>query len=196
MNDPTVTDPTDEAVLFRLDLDMSLHRVLERLTIPNGLGWSSDDRFMFFTDSPTKTILRFDYDAVTGDISNRDVFFHLVGEAPDAAPDGLAIDADGCVWTAIYGGGKVLRISPGGKVIGQVSLPTRCVTCPAFVGELLFVTSAAEADPKAFPDSVKFAGSLFRVNVRVQGQRLHRYKGKVNEGGSISKLPQRSLPGM
>ncbi|MCJ1351529.1 MAG: hypothetical protein MMC33_001513 [Icmadophila ericetorum] len=174
MNDPMSTDVTDEAVLFRLDPNMSLHRILEKLTIPNGLGWSSDDKSMFFTDSPTKSIFKFDYDAETGKISNRKEFFRLVGEAPGAAPDGLAIDVDGCVWTAIYGGGKVLRISPDGQVIGQVSLPTRCVTCPAFVGELLFVTSAEEEDPDAYPDSAKFAGSLFRVHVGVQGQKLRR----------------------
>lgn len=79
--------------------------------------------------------------------------------------------------------------------MGQGSLPTRCVTCPVFVGELLFVTGAAEADPKAFPDSVKFAGSLFRVNVRVQGQNLHRYKRKVNEGGSISDFRNEAYQG-
>lgn len=96
--DPTVTNhPTDEAVLFRFDPDMSLHRVLEKPTIPNGLGWSSNVESVFFTDLPTKIIFKFDYDAVTGDTLNRNVFFRLVGEAPDAAPDGLAIDANWCV---------------------------------------------------------------------------------------------------
>ena len=53
MNDPKVQEPTDEGVLFRLDPDMTLHRMIEKVTIPNGMGWNADDNVMYFTDSPT-----------------------------------------------------------------------------------------------------------------------------------------------
>ena len=175
MNDPTVTSPTDEGVVFRLDPDLTLHRMIEGVTIPNSIGWSADDKTMFFTDTPTKTISAFDYDSATGNISNRRPYFRLEGEQEDAAPDGFAIDVEGCLWTAVYGAGKVLRISPDGKVIGEVSLPTRCVSCPRFFSEDLIITSAVEEDPKAYPDSSKYGGSVFRVHVGVAGMPINKW---------------------
>ena len=175
MNDPLVISPTDEGVVFRLDTDMTLHRMLEKVTIPNGIGWSGDDKTMYFTDSPTRTIWSFDYDLETGNISNRRAHFKLEGELEDAVPDGWAMDVEGYIWTAIFGAGKILRLSPEGKIIGEISLPTRCVTCPGFVGEELYITSAAEEDPKTYPDSVKYAGCLFQVHVGVRGVPLHAF---------------------
>lgn len=174
MNDPKVHEPTDEGVLFRLDPVMKLHRMIEKVTIPNGMGWSADDKRMFFTDTPTKNIFQFDYDAATGDISNRRVFFHCENE--EGAPDGFAMDAEGCIWTALYGAGKVLRVSPQGKVIGEISLPTRCCSCPGFVGEDLFITSAVEEEPDKYPESAKYGGSLFKVHVGVAGSPIHKFK--------------------
>ena len=174
MNDPNVQAPSNEGVLFRLDPDMTLHRMLEGVSIPNGMGWSADDRIFYFTDSPTRNIYKFDYDASTGNISNRNVFFHL--EAENAVPDGFAMDTEGCFWVALCGGGKVLRLSPEGKIIGEVFIPTRMVSCPAFVNEELFITSAEEEDPNGHPESVRFGGSLFKVDVGVNGRPLHKFK--------------------
>ena len=114
--------------MFRLDPDLTLHRMIESATIPNSIGWSADDKTMFLTDTPTKTISAVDYHSAAGNISNRRLYFRLEGEQEDAAPDGFAIDVEGCLWTAVYGAGKVLRVSPDGKVIGEVSLPTRCIS--------------------------------------------------------------------
>ena len=176
MCDPKVTGPSDEGVVFRLDPDMKLHRVIENVTIPNGIGWSADDKTMYFTDSPTKTIFKFDYDSVTGHVSNRRPHFILEDAADDAVPDGFAMDVDGCIWTAVFGAGKVLRISAEGKVTGEISLPTRCISCPRFAGEDLFITSAEEEDPDSYPESVKYAGSVFRVHVGVEGSPIHKFK--------------------
>ena len=173
MNDPKVTSFSDEGVLFRLDPDLKLHRVIEKLTIPNGIGWTNDDKTMYFTDTPTMNILKFDYDISTGDISNKKVFFHYKGEG---GPDGFVLDSEDCLWTAICGGGKVLRISPDGTIVGEVSLPTRMITCPGFAGDELFITSAAEEDLDKYPESATYAGSLFKVNVGVFGEQLHKFK--------------------
>lgn len=174
MNDPKVQAPTNEGVLFRLDPDMSLHRMLEGVTIPNGMGWSADDKIFYFTDSPTGNIYKFDFDASTGDISNRRVFFHL--DMKNAVPDGFAMDAEGCFWVALCGGGKVLRLSPEGKIVGEVLIPTRMVSCPGFVNEELFITSAEEEDPGKYPESVELAGSLFKIKVGITGLPLHRFR--------------------
>ena len=174
MNDPKSQAPVDEGVLFRLDPDMSLHRMLDGVTIPNGMGWSADDKIFYFTDSPTKSIFMFDFEAATGGITNKRIFFHL--DSKDAVPDGFAIDAEGCFWVALCGGGKVLRLSSEGKVIGEISLPTRMITCPGFVDEDLFVTSAEEEDPESYPESVEFDGSVFKVNVGVTGLPLNKFR--------------------
>ena len=174
MNDPKVQNPSDEGVLFRLDPDMTLHRVIENVTIPNGLGWNADDDTFYFTDSPTKNIFKFDYEASTGNISNRRVFFHLDEE--NSVPDGFAMDVEGNFWVALCGGGRVLRLSPKGKLIGEIILPTRMISCPGFVNEDLFITSAEEEDPDQYPDSVKYGGSLFKVNVGIAGMPLHKFK--------------------
>jgi len=178
MNDGKVTAPSAEGALFRLDPDLQLHRMVEGVTIPNGIGWNVADDTMFWTDSPTGNIYKFDFDAETGNISNQRVHFHLEGEPEGAEPDGFALDAEGCLWTAVYGGGKVLRLSPEGKVIGIISLPTPSISCPCFAGEELYITSAEEKDPENYPDSEKYAGSLFRVNVGVRGLPVNKFKGR------------------
>lgn len=175
MNDPKVTDATNEGVLFRLDPDLILHRMIENVTIPNGIGWSADDEKMFFIDTPTRNIFVFDFDLASGEISNKQVLFHH-DDGEEGAPDGFAMDSDGNLWTAICGGGKVLKISPEGKVVGEISLPTRMISCPGFAGEELFITSAEEEEPDKYPDSVEYGGSLFRVHVGVSGMPLHRFK--------------------
>lgn len=174
MNDPKIQALSDEGVVFRLDAgnpDITLHRMIENVTIPNGIGWSADDKT---TDSATNDIFQYDYDASTGNISNRRVFFHLDDDI--AVPGGFAMDVEGNLWVALCGGGKVLRVSPRGEIIGEIILPTRMTTCPGFVHENVFITSAEEEDPEKFPDSVKLAGSLFRVAVGVAGLPLHKFK--------------------
>ncbi|KAL8816629.1 MAG: hypothetical protein Q9223_004388 [Gallowayella weberi] len=175
MNDPKVQGPTSEGVVFRLDPDLTLHRMMEKVTIPNGMGWSGDDKKMFFIDSPTANIFVYDFDVDSGTISNRKVFFHYEDDE-GGVPDGFAMDSKGNLWTAICGGGKVLKVSPKGKIVGEIEMPTRMISCPGFAGEELFVTSAEEEEPEKYPDSVKYGGSLFRVNVGITGMPLHRFK--------------------
>ncbi|KAL8811142.1 MAG: hypothetical protein Q9200_002025 [Gallowayella weberi] len=175
MNDPKVQGPTSEGVVFRLDPDLTLHRMMEKVTIPNGMGWSGDDKKMFFIDSPTANIFVYDFDVDSGTISNRKVFFHYEDDE-GGVPDGFAMDSKGNLWTAICGGGKVLKVSPEGKIVGEIEMPTRMISCPGFAGEELFVTSAEEEEPEKYPDSVKYGGSLFRVNVGITGMPLHRFK--------------------
>jgi len=169
--DPEVEDPTDEGVLFRLDHDGTLKTMYEKVTIPNGITWGPKDDTMYFTDTPVQNVYAFDYDTKTGNISNKRVFYHHEEEGVN--PDGHAIDVEGHIWHACYGGWKVIRISPEGKIVGTISLPTRNITCPSFAGTDLFITSAEEDEPDKYPESAKFAGSLFKVNVGIEGMPKH-----------------------
>lgn len=148
--------------------------MLEGVTIPNGMSWSNDDKLMYFTDTPNMSVDVFDYEAKSGSISNRRVFFKYEGEG---GPDGHAQDENGNLWIAICGGGQVLQVSPQGKILAKIYLPGRMATCPALGGDgTLYVTSALEEDPERYPESAKVSGSLFACHVGVKGQRPHRFR--------------------
>lgn len=164
--DPEIENPTDEGTVFRLDPDGTLKTLYEKVVIPNGITWNADDKTMHLTDTTIGKIWAFNYDPKTGDISNKRAFYEHDGPGN---PDGHTMDSEGNIWQALYGGSRVLRISPKGEVTGEVLLPTRNITCPVFAGTDLFITSAVEEEPEKFPESAKFAGNLFKVNVGVGG---------------------------
>jgi sugar lactone lactonase YvrE len=154
--------------------------MIEDITIPNGINWSRDSKTLYFADSPTRNLYAFDYDIETGTISNRRVFYQV--DEGEGEPDGHAVDEEGHIWQAIYGAGKVVRISPEGKVVAEILLPTRCPTCPCFVGEELYITTAKEEQPEKYPESVELSGSLFKCHVGVKGVQIHRFK--YDRGGA------------
>ena len=167
--------PGPEGILFRLDGDLSIHRMLQNLHTPNGMGWNAADDTMFWTDSVDQNIYAFDFDAETGRIANRRVFYH-VDIGSDINPDGLAVDSEDCIWTAIWGGvpGKVLRISPQGQLIGEVIVPTKFVTCPAFIGTQLLIATAKDRDSKS--SGVEQGGDVFILDVGVTGAQKHEFR--------------------
>ena len=175
-NDPVLTELKEEGVLFRLDHDGTLNTIVEKMTIPNGITWNDGDNKMFLTDSPPQNVYAFDYDKQTGNLSNQRVFYHH--EEPGVHPDGHAMDVEGNIWHACYGGSKVIRISPQGSVTGVVHLPTRNITCPTFVGTELYITSAKEAEPDKYPESAQFGGNLFRVDVGIEG--MPKYNARLD----------------
>lgn len=94
------------------------------VTIPNGLSWSMDNKTMYFTDTAKATIYAYDFDEESGNISNRRPFFQPI----DGSPDGHTQDEHGNLWVALWGGWKVVRVSPEGEVTAEVRVPTRCPT--------------------------------------------------------------------
>lgn len=111
-------------VLFRLDNDGAVHRMIEGVTIGNGISWSRDDKTMYFTETMDGTIYAYDFDSEAGEISNKRVFFKAEG----GGPDGHAQDEEGNFWVAVWGSWKVLRVNPEGEVTAEVNMPTRCPT--------------------------------------------------------------------
>jgi len=151
--------------LRRVHPDGRVEDVLDAVTISNGLGWSPDQRFMYYIDTPTGRVDVFDCEPGTFEPRNRRPFAHV---PPPGSPDGLTVDADGCVWVAVWGGGRVVRHTPSGRVDRIVEIPAERTTACAFGGtdlRDLYVTTASIGTPSGTPH----AGSLFVVPDAGQG---------------------------
>ena len=160
----------DSAALVRVDRDHRVTLVLRDMMISNGLAWSPDGRTMYHTDTPTRTIHAYDFDAASGLPSHRRVLAHFA----DAThrPDGAAVDSEGCYWTAFYGGGKVARLSPAGAVLAELPVPAQCPTMCAFCGpdlKTLYVTSARQFRSDEELTRLPLSGGLFAMAVAVPG---------------------------
>jgi sugar lactone lactonase YvrE len=126
--------------LARIEPDGKASMVLEKVDISNGVGWSPDNTKMYFADTPTGLVDVFDYDLETGEVSSRR---HLVDV--DGSPDGLCVDADGCVWVALWGAGQVRRYTPDGTLDKTISVPANLTTACCFGGDRLtdlYITTA------------------------------------------------------
>lgn len=141
------------------------HRVLDEVVLGNGLGWTHDHKQFYFTDSPRREIYRFDYNIDSGEITNRQLFAKLGND--DGYPDGLCIDSDGCVWSAIYAGSRIIRFDPDGKVERELAMPVSKPTCVAFAGDdldVMVVTSCAlDFNQPASERLADPAGSVFAI---------------------------------
>jgi sugar lactone lactonase YvrE len=152
-------------------------RVLDQVTISNGLGWSLDGTLMYYVDTPTRRIDVFDYDGQTGTVAGRRPF--AVVEDGAGSPDGLCVDAAGGVWVALWGGGAVRRYAPDGGLDRVVPVGTPLVTSCAFAApayDLLIVTTAS--GPSGDRRSDPAAGRTYRYAPGdVSGLPVHRYAG-------------------
>jgi sugar lactone lactonase YvrE len=152
------------AALYRCDR-RGLIRLTDGLITSNGLAFSPDGRTLYHSDTPRFTVYRYDYDASSGTAENRRVFAQLKPTASDRGrPDGAAVDAQGCYWTALYEGGRVQRYDPEGRLMSEHAVPVRNPTMPAFGGlglNTLFVTTARDATGSG--------GGLYAADVDVPG---------------------------
>lgn len=161
------------ASLYRLDPDLTVHTVLEGVTISNGLEWSPDGSLAYYNDTDTHTISVFDHDPNAGLTGRRS----FVVMSADENPDGLTVDAQGCVWVAMHGAGEVRRYTPDGTLDGVVNVAAGQVTACTFGGpklDRLFITTSRE---NLAPDEDPLAGSLFIVDPGVTGMPAREFAG-------------------
>ena len=164
--------------LYRYDPNGSLHVILTGLTISNGLGWSPDENTFYLTDSPLKTIYAFDFDSDSGSISNRQVFIDLTAES--FSPDGLTVDQEGCIWSAMWDGWCIIRFDPAGKEMMRVMMPVvRPTSCTFGSVDLmtLYITTASVGLSEAEIENSFYSGDLFSLSTSTSGLPTHHFKG-------------------
>jgi sugar lactone lactonase YvrE len=148
--------------------------VLDGLILPNGLGWNPADTTMYLVDSFANTLMSASFDAADGTVGT----FDVLAKIESGLPDGLAVDVDGCIWVAVWGGWEVLRISPEGEVVAKVPMPVAQPSSCAFGADgALYITSASNGlDEKALAEQ-PHAGSVFAVASGTHGVPVSAFAG-------------------
>jgi D-xylono/L-arabinono-1,4-lactonase len=163
------TMATDERKgrLYRLDLDGSLHLVLEGIGCSNGMAFTLDRNGVYYTDSFAREIYLFDYKVQDGSLSNQRVFARFA-EA-DGLPDGATVDSEDRLWCAMWDGACIVQLRPDGGVLKKIMLPIRKVSSLTFGGSSysdLFITSAGGNNKE---EEGQLAGGLFRLEGQARG---------------------------
>jgi len=167
----TMQTPARKGALFRLDGNLSVHRMLDNIGESNGIVWSLDKKTMYYIDSATTKIDAFDYNLTTGAISNRRVAVSVAEE--HGHPDGMTIDAEGKLWVAHWGGWCICRWDPDtGNLIQKIRLPVARPTSCAFGDQnldTLYVTSASTKLDAAALAKQPMAGGVFQFKPNTHG---------------------------
>ncbi len=157
--------------LFCINHQHQISKKIESVSISNGLAWSSDNRRLFYIDTPTRLVQSYLFDEETGEITFEKNVISIPEET--GMPDGMTIDEEGMLWIAHWGGFGVYRWNPvNGKVIGKVELPVPLASSCAFAGEALdhlIITTArenmSEEELMEYPGS----GDIFVAKMNVRG---------------------------
>lgn len=159
------------ANLYRYD-----HRGLERLAAnlftSNGVAFSPDGMRLYHSDTLRYSLYTYDYDVATGAVTNRNLFAKFGSDTDKGRPDGGAVDAEGCYWTALFEGGRVQRYSPNGELLAEYPVPAKCPTMITFGGadlRTLYCTSANIGRPAEELAEFPLSGALFAMRTDVPG---------------------------
>lgn len=173
-------DPAKEyemGKLMRLDLNGKVTIVDEGFHISNGLAFSKDYSALYFADSAGRRIYAYDYHSGTGNLRNRRVLVEVPRD--EGLPDGLAVDAEGFLWSAQWYGSCVVRYDPDGKVERRIKTPAKQTSSLTFGGDGftdIFITSAGRSEPMPVmppgydPVNGFFGGPLYHINVGIAGR--------------------------
>lgn len=139
--------------LFRFDENRNRTTILNNLSLPNGMGWSSDNETFYFIDSLNYVVWAFDYNLQRGEISNQREFYRFLPD--EGIPDGMCVDTEGNLLIAMWGGGAIVVLSPEGKFIRSIELPvskpTSCILTGVKGLELIVTTSSQGIDLSTEP---------------------------------------------
>ena len=155
--------------LYSIEARGDVRSHVRGVRISNGLCFSPDGTRLYFTDSPTRTIRIYELIEPEGVLGTPRLF----AQTPDNAfPDGAAIDVDGCMWSAHWGAGRIVRYTPDGRIDRTLHVPTRQPSCVCFGGpslDVLCVTSAREGLDGSTLHAEPHAGDVFLYRTGVRG---------------------------
>ena len=141
--------------------------------LPNGIGWTQDNKRMYFVDSAAHQLYSAEFDLSEARVGD----FAPLADVNIGFPDGLAVDVDDCVWLAVWGGAKILRISPQGEVIAEIDMPVSQPSSCAFGPDgTLYITSARKDLSGAQLANQPLAGSLFAVPTNTRGVPVSKFR--------------------
>lgn len=165
-----------DAAFYSIEPNGRCRTLIDGVKISNGLGFSPDLQTLYYTDSCTQTITAYDY-SESGELSNPRPAA-IIDEA-SGMPDGMTVDSDGNLWVALFRGGKVLCLEPfTGKLLAEVHVPAKKVTCCAFGGSdyrTLYITTAWEHSSPQQRQEDPHGGSLFAVQTGATGLPAFRF---------------------
>lgn len=178
-----------QGALYCMDIDYSVRKMVGNVGISNGIVWSLDNSTMYYIDTVAATVRAYDYVIETGNISNERVVITVPKDI--GAPDGMAIDEDGMLWVAHFGGGRVCRWNPDtGEAMKTIHLPASQITACAFGDkdlDTLYITSSSIKLSDDAPDEPS-AGALFSVKPGMRGVKTFRFGGKSDSEPLVSKI--------
>jgi sugar lactone lactonase YvrE len=161
-----------DGALFRVDPDTGAKEWRRDIGIANTLAWSPDRKRFYFGDTLANTIWQYDYDAISGAITNERPFFRGFERG---LPDGSTVDSDGYLWNCRFFGGCIVRVAPDGTIDRVVEMPVQNITTCTFGGpelKTLYVTTAKIESPAGD----RLAGGLFALETEVAGLPENRFR--------------------
>lgn len=164
--------------LYRLSPDFSYAQMDSGYVVTNGPAWSADDKVLYHNDSVNGRVYAFHYDLESGEISHKRLFLQFGKE--DGSPDGMTTDAEGGLWIAHWGAGKLTRHDAQGNVLRTITLPCSQVSSCAFGGAdlaTMYITTAAVGLSKEQLEREPLAGGLFAVDLDVPGVPAYPFRG-------------------
>lgn len=174
----TLTAPDGSAALYTVHSDGSVLTKLTGITNSNGIVWSPDKKYMYYTDTPTRQINRYRYDAASGTITYDGIAVTI--DPATGFPDGMTIDIHGNLWVAHWGGYGVYCYNPEtGEPLSKIDIPAPNVASCAFGGkelDTLYITTARSGMSEKELAEYPFSGSLFCCKPGVRGIEPHRFK--------------------
>ena len=187
----TVYEPRDKPLAELLSIDCRpsnalggkpvVQLKLDNALVANGLAWSPDAKTIYWADTPQHAIRAWDWDAQSNQMSQVRLFRQFEPKPAQwqpgdpgygGRPDGAAVDAQGNYWCAMFEGARLLKLSPAGEVLQELTLPVRCPTMPCFGGEdlcTLYVTSASFKRPAKELQDMPMSGHVISTRVDVPG---------------------------
>jgi sugar lactone lactonase YvrE len=158
-----------------------IRKVGNPVTVSNGLAFSHDNREVYHADTTAHRISVYAYDVASGTLGDSRLFKKFPDKRDEnygGRPDGATVDSENAYWCAMYEGGSLLRISPVGDIIGELALPVRCPTMPAFGGpdfRTLYITTVRHNRSDTELNEFPLSGCVLSIRVATPGRAEHAY---------------------